>query len=264
MRRISTSQSGRKLAVALGGILAMIAAACSPASTPAAPTLAVVTNTALSAPAATASPAPPTQAEPGVTPADSPAPTEAASVDTSGQLRLVLAAEGNEARYRVQEQLVNVSLPSDAVGVTSAITGMLVVNPDGTLVRDESKFVVDLTTLKSDQSRRDNYIKNNTLETRQYPTAEFAPTEALGLTSPLPTSGSVTFQLIGDLTVHGITRRAAWEVTAQIVDGQALVGSATTTFTFADFGMTAPRVSVVLSVEETIKLELDFRLVLED
>jgi len=264
MRRLSTSQSGRKLAVALGGILAMIAAACSPASTPAAPTLAVVTNTALPAPAATASSVPPAQAEPGVTPADSPAPTEAASVDTSGQLRLVLAAEGNEARYRVQEQLVNVSLPSDAVGVTSAITGMLVVNPDGTLVRDESKFVVDLTTLKSDQSRRDNYIKNNTLETRQYPTAEFAPTEALGLTSPLPTSGSVTFQLIGDLTVHGITRPAAWEVTAQIVDGQALVGSATTSFTFADFGMTAPRVSVVLSVEETIKLELDFRLVLED
>jgi polyisoprenoid-binding protein YceI len=74
----------------------------------------------------------------------------------------------------------------------------------------------------------------------------------------------VTFQLVGDLTVHGVTRPTTWEVTAQIVDGQALVGSATTSFTFADFGMTAPRVSVVLSVEETIKLELDFHLVLED
>jgi hypothetical protein len=42
------------------------------------------------------------------------------------------------------------------------------------------------------------------------------------------------------------------------------VGSAVTSFTFADFGMTVPRVSVVLSVEETIKLELDFHLVLED
>jgi len=252
MLRLSLSQSSRKLAIALGMILAMTAAACSPASIPAVPTLAVATNTALPALAATASPA------------DLPAPTEVASPETSGQLRLVLAAEGNEARYRVQEQLANVSLPSDAVGVTSAVTGQLVVNADGTLVRDESKFVVDLTTLKSDQSRRDNFIKNNTLETRQYPTAEFAPTEAPGLPSPLPTSGSVTFQLVGDLTVHGVTHPTTWEVTAQIVDGPALAGSATTSFTFADFGMTAPRVSVVLSVEETIKLELDFHLVLED
>ncbi len=264
MLRLSISQSSRKLALALGMILAMTAAACSPASIPAAPTLAVATNTALPALAATASPAPPAQGEPSATPADLPAPTEVAPPETSGQLRLVLAAEGNEARYRVQEQLANLSLPSDAVGVTSAITGRLVVNADGTLARDESKFVVDLTTLKSDQSRRDNFIKNNTLETRQYPTAEFAPTEALGLPSPLPTSGSVTFQLVGDLTVHGVTRPTTWEVTAQIVDGPALAGSATTSFTFADFGMTAPRVSVVLSVEETIKLELDFHLVLED
>lgn len=264
MLHLSTSQSNRSLAMALGVILAMTAAACSPASTPAAPTPAVATNTALPAPAATTSPAPPVQGEPSATPADLSAPTEVASPGTSDQLRLGLAAEGNEARYRVREQLANLSLPSDAVGVTSAITGQLVVNSDGTLVRDESKFVVDLTTLKSDQSRRDNFIKNNTLETRQYPTAEFAPTEALGLPSPLPTSGSVKFQLVGDLTVHGVTHPTTWEVTAQIVDGQALVGSATTSFTFADFGMTAPRVSVVLSVEETIKLELDFHLVLED
>lgn len=264
MLHLSTAQSGRKLALALGVILAITAAACSPASIPAVPTPVVATNTALPASAATASPAPPAQGEPSATPADLPAPTAVASPETSGQLRLVLAAEGNEARYRVQEQLANLSLPSDAVGVTSAVTGQLVVNADGTLARDESKFVVDLTTLKSDQSRRDNFIKSNTLETRQYPTAEFAPTEALGLPSPLPTSGSVTFQLVGDLTVHGVTRPTTWEVTAQIVDGQALVGSATTSVTFADFGMTAPRVSVVLSVEETIKLELDFHLVLQD
>ena len=263
MLRTSVSQSNRRLMIACGVILAWLLAACSPANTQVIPSLAGATHTALPAPTVTASPAPPAQVEPSITPADAPAPTEATSQDTSGQLRLVLAAEGNVARYRVREQLANVSLPSDAVGVTSAITGMMVVNADGTMMRDESKFVVDLTTLKSDQNRRDNFIKNNTLETRRYPTAEFVATEAVGLPSPLPTSGSVTFQLIGELTIHGVTRPTTWEIAAQIVDGRELVGTAITHFTFADFGMAAPRVPVVLGVEETIKLELDFHLVLE-
>jgi len=250
MIQITTSQSGRKIAGAHWVIFGLVLAACSTPSARETPTPAVATK----------SPVVLTQVEPSATPADPLAPTSAPP-DTSGQLRLVLAPEGNEARYRVLEQLLRLSLPSDAVGVTTAINGMIVVNADGTIVRDGSEFVVDLTTLTSDEARRDNFIKNNTLETNRYPMAEFVPFEAIGLPSPLPTSGEVGFQLAGDLTVHGITRPATWEVTAQVVDGGELVGSATTSFTFADFGMTAPRVPVVLSVEETITLELDFHLV---
>jgi polyisoprenoid-binding protein YceI len=70
----------------------------------------------------------------------------------------------------------------------------------------------------------------------------------------------VTFQLVGDMTIHSVTRPATWDVTAQ-VNGQELSGSASTSFTFEDFGMTPPRVPVVLSVEDNIKLEIDFHLV---
>jgi polyisoprenoid-binding protein YceI len=199
----------------------------------------------------------------GVSPAASPTNSESGAEVAPGQLRLVLDPEGSEARYRVREQLVNVPLPSDAVGVTRAVTGQMVVNADGTVVSEESMFVVDLTTLTSDESRRDNFIKSNTLETRLFPAAEFVPREALGLPSPLPASGEVRFQIQGDLTIRGITRPTLWDVTAQILDGSVVVGQATTQFTFADFGMRPPRVSVVLSVDETIRLELDFRLVPE-
>jgi polyisoprenoid-binding protein YceI len=80
------------------------------------------------------------------------------------------------------------------------------------------------------------------------------------LPSPLPTSGPVTFQLAGDLTVHGVTHPTTWDVTAQIA-GQSLTGSASTTVTFEDFGMTQPKVPVVLSVEDNLKLIVDFDLV---
>jgi polyisoprenoid-binding protein YceI len=192
-----------------------------------------------------------------------PAPTAASSGGTlgEGQILFQFALSGNEARYRVREQLANVSLPSDAVGVTSAVSGALVINADGSIASDQSKVSVDLTGLKSDRSQRDGYLQNNVLQTRQYPTAEFVPTSQSGLPSPLPTSGAVTFQLTGDLTVHGMTKSVTWDVNATAADGTDLTGTATTSFTFADFELTQPRVRSVLSVEDTIKLELDFHLV---
>ncbi len=87
------------------------------------------------------------------------------------------------------EQLASLSLPSDAVGTTAAVSGALVILPDGQLVTGESRFVVDLTTLKTDSSRRDGYIQRNTLETGTYPEAVFVPSAATGLPSPLPSPG---------------------------------------------------------------------------
>ncbi len=247
MSRLFTFQF-KKFIASLGVVLGIILAACAPAATQPAPTAAPT----VAAPPSGETTAPPTEAAAN--------PTETAAPDTSGQLRLTLAAEGNEARYRVREQLANFDLPNDAVGVTSSITGAIVLNAEGAIVGDDSKFVVDLTTLKSDQGMRDGYVQRNVLETRQYPTAEFVMTEAIGLPSPLPTSGAVAFQLAGDLTLHGVTRPTTWDVKAEIVNGQELVGSAVTSFTFGDFNLTIPRVARVLSIEDHIQLEIDFHL----
>lgn len=183
----------------------------------------------------------------------------AAASPIARRIRLVPAPDGNEARYRVTEQLAGMELPNDAVGVTKAVTGALVLEDDGRVVRAESKFVVDLTTLASDQSRRDNFIRRNTLETAQYPSAEFVPHEIRGLQGQLPGVQPATLEVVGDLTVHGVTKPVTWRVTARAADG-AYAGTATTSFTFEEFGMTKPRVARVLSVKDTIRLEYDFRL----
>ena len=44
-------------------------------------------------------------------------------------------------------------------------------------------------------------------------------------------------------------------------EGQDVAGTATTAFTFKDAGLDQPKVPVVLSVADTIKLEYDFRFV---
>lgn len=226
-------------------VAAALLASCAPAPVAAPPT---------------AAPAQPTAPEAPVPPTETVATPAAVSLD--GVLRLVVAPEGNEARFRVREQLVSLTLPSDAVGTTSGVSGAIVMQPDGQILAGESRFVVDLTTLHSDSDRRDGYIQRNTLETGTYPEAVFVPTAVTGLPSPLPESGAVAFQLTGDLTVHGATRPVTWDVTAQI-EGRTLRGTAATSITFTEFGMTLPRVGPVLSVEDLIVLELDFALTLE-
>ncbi|MGH2353911.1 MAG: YceI family protein [Chloroflexota bacterium] len=182
-------------------------------------------------------------------------PTAAAQVP-AGAIRFQVVPNESTATFRVREQLAGVDLPGDAVGSTGAVTGQLTLQPTGAVVQDASKITVDLRELKTDESRRDNYIKSNTLATSRFPTAEFVPARATGLPSPLPASGEHTFQLTGLMTIHGVQKEITWDVTATR-EGNRLAGTATTSFKFGDFGMTPPRVPVVLSVTDEIRLEVD-------
>ena len=183
------------------------------------------------------------------------APVAALAQDRA-PLRYSVVAEESEVRYRVREQLVGLSFPIDAVGATSVVEGGVAFDAQGRVVRGASRFTVDLRTLRSDEARRDNYLRRNTLETERYPTVTFVLTEARRLPFPLPQAGSVPFELVGDLTVKEVTRRVTWEATASF-DGPRVAIRARTAFRFGDFGLPVPRVSVVLSVEDDIKLEAD-------
>jgi polyisoprenoid-binding protein YceI len=177
-------------------------------------------------------------------------------------IRFVIAPSGNEARYRVREVLMGASLPNDAIGKTPDITGTILAYPDGRIVKDSSRIVVNLKNLKSDKDRRDGFLQRRTLETEKYPTVELVPTSIRGFNGTLPASGAATFELLGDLTVHGVTRPTVWQVSAR-AEGQDVAGTATTAFTFKDINLDQPKVPVVLSVADTIKLEYDFRFVRE-
>ena len=176
--------------------------------------------------------------------------------------RLVVAAEGNQARYLVREQLAGFDLPNDAIGVTSGIEGTVTVDAGGRPVAGGSRIVVDLTGLTSDADRRDNYIRRRTLNVAEHPVAVLVPREVRGLDGPITAAGVVTFQLVSDLTIRAVTRTVVWDVTARR-DGVALTGTASTRFPFSTFGLEIPRVGRVLSVDDDIRLEYDFRLVPE-
>ena len=182
-----------------------------------------------------------------------------AALPAAGALQLVVTPGGNEVRYRIREQLVGVDLPNDAVGATKDVSGGITLDAAGKVVPSASRFEVNVATLESDKDRRDGYVRGRILQTAENPTVVLSPTAVRGLSFPLATSGTQTFTLLGDLTVRGVTKPTTWQVNAKF-DGAKVTGTASTAFTFAEFGLSQPRVPVVLSVADTIKLEYDFSL----
>ena len=175
-------------------------------------------------------------------------------------LRFVLAPAEQAARYRVRERLVGHDMPSDAVGETKSVTGTIAFDSSGNVIRPESKFVVDAASFVSDKNRRDGFVRGRLLDAEQYPSIVLIPTNVRGVALPLPTSGSRAIEVTGDLTVRGVTRPTTWNGTVQFKDGR-VAGSAATAFTFDDFQIEQPRVPVLLSVADTIRLEIDFNLI---
>lgn len=178
----------------------------------------------------------------------------------TGPVHLVTAPKNNEARYFVREQLARINFPSDAVGVTDSVTGGLTLDDKGQVDPANSKFVVDIRGLKSDRSMRDGFIQHRTMETDKYPTVTLVPKALQGLPNPLPDSGRVSFTLLGDLTVRGVTKPTSWMVEAFMRHGEVR-GTASTGFTFDDFQIEKPKVGSVLSVADSIHLVYDFDLV---
>jgi polyisoprenoid-binding protein YceI len=196
-----------------------------------------------------------------VDPTASPAPTTAAPVPSATTASSTLAwsiSDKSKATVKVREQLAALPLPSDAVLVATGAKGSFQVNADGTFASG-SQISFDVSSLTSDQSLRDSFVKQNVLSTRQFPTATFVPTATTGLTLPLAASGHFTFKLTGKLTIHGVTKDVTFDVDSTRAGG-SLTATATLnpTFKFEDFGMQQPAApGRVISVVDEIKLTID-------
>lgn len=212
----------------------------------------------------TASPAA-TQTDPSPIAAATLAPTATAVASSAGTAASTsvssawnVSASGSKAVVSVREQLVGVNLPNDAVLTATGGTGTFNLKADGTF-SSESKITFDLTTLSSDSRDRDNFIKQDTLQTRQFPKAELVPTRTSGLTLPLAASGTFTFKLTGNLTIHGTTKEVTFDVVAKR-NGADLTATATLapSVKFGDFGMSPPTSSFrVISIVDEIRLVVE-------
>ena len=163
---------------------------------------------------------------------------------------------GSVARYRIEEQLARLTLPNDAVGETDALDGHLLFNESGDLMSG-SKLSLDVASLTSDEPRRDRYVRRNTLKSNSFPTIDFEVRSVGNLEWPIPTEGLHEFQIVGDLTVMDVTKEVSWEVSANVIQ-DSITGAASSVIDFETFGIDKPRLAFILSVDDDIRLELEF------
>jgi polyisoprenoid-binding protein YceI len=159
--------------------------------------------------------------------------------------------------YRVKEQLAFLDSPNEAVGRSTGVTGTMEVAGDTV---ESVRIEADLTRLTSDESRRDNAIRERGLESERYPTATLELAEPIKLAEAPAEGQEVRGQGKGRLTVHGVTRdvdldlRGRWSGSTIQVVGQLPVK-------MSDYQIQAPRFGPVVSIEDSAAV--DFRLVFE-
>ena len=169
-------------------------------------------------------------------------------------------ASGSQAGYRVREQLAGLSAPSDAVGRTSSVHGNVTIAADGSTYSVTAvSITVDVNTLTSDRSMRDQRIHRMGLESDRYPTATFVLSTPITLPTDAGNGQAFQISATGKLTLHGVTRTVTIPIDARLSGSQIeLVGSIT--FPFSDFGMTPPSIGGFVSVQDNATMEFQLKL----
>jgi polyisoprenoid-binding protein YceI len=154
--------------------------------------------------------------------------------------------------YRVKEVIVAQS--TEGVGRTSAVKGTL--NIVGEQVT-EAEFSVDMTTLKSDSSRRDGQVNNRILDTATYPTATFTLKQPITLTPEALAGSDLTTQATGTLTLRGVTKDIELTLIARLANDVIEVNGSIEII-FADWSIPDPSISAIV-VEDRGQLEFLLR-----
>ncbi len=171
------------------------------------------------------------------------------SADTSGVEGTWKATSGSEAGYRVNEVLLGRT--AEAAGRTDDVTGELVIAGNQVTA---ATVTVDMTTVTSDENRRDNQFRGRIMNVATYPTSTFKLTQPIDL-GDLPADGEkITVPATGELTLHGTTKTITLDLVARR-NGANIEVNGTIPITFAQWGIPNPSFGPV-TTEDHGELEL--------
>ena len=157
--------------------------------------------------------------------------------------------------YRVRERLASLSADSDAVGRTDRITGSVTIAASGSgLTVSAAEFSVDMTTITSDRSMRDNRLRTDGIQTDSFPTSTFTLTAPVAVPAEATSGAQVDVTLHGDLTLHGVTKSVDIPARTQLSGGLIQIAGSLA-FPFSDFGINPPNVGGFVTVEDNGTLE---------
>lgn len=153
-------------------------------------------------------------------------------------------ASGSFAGFRVDEELTVGEVV--AVGRSGGVTGSLTIDGGQLTAAD---ITVDMTTIVSNDSRRENAIRG-AIGATENPTATFVLTAPVELPDAIRDGETVTVDAVGDLTVNGVTNSTTFTISALVRDDGFGIVTGSTSIVFEDFDVTPPSAPIVVSIDD--------------
>jgi|GEM_PF-1105599 len=196
-------------------------------------------------------------------------PTQAATMSATTQAGassgdniafMSIVGADSEACYVASETFLQnnmMHLPSGfnaPVGVTKTISGDIALDRTNVANSQIGDITINISEFKSDDARRDGFIRQRFLESNKYPFATLTNSTAIGLPSGAYQDGQLLkFQIKGTLTVHNTKRDTVFDATGFIKDG-SLVVTAITTLKMSEMGVTVPDIGGLLKVDDSMDI----------
>jgi polyisoprenoid-binding protein YceI len=167
----------------------------------------------------------------------------------------VAAADFTLDKAHTQAEFVVTHLTLSKVhGQIPLVSGTAVIGPNSLPSAINATF--DITSIASQNDRRDKDLRENYFEAAKFPTMTFVETGAKGKPD--------AFTMTGNLTIHGVTKpvtiQSKLDATAVVKEKRHYAYTGTTTIDRRDFGMTfGPLLdnALIAGYDVTIELETD-------
>jgi polyisoprenoid-binding protein YceI len=177
-----------------------------------------------------------------------------------GDMRGLFSIEpdSSEARFIIDEMLLGE--PKTVIGTTHEVAGEMLIdlgNPANSVL---GVIRINVRTFETDNEFRNRALRGQILQADrpEYEFANFTPTALNALPESVVIGEAFSFQIVGSLNLHGVSREVTFDATVTPVSDTQIMGTARTVVQYRDFGMSIPEAAGVAGISDDVHLEIDF------
>jgi polyisoprenoid-binding protein YceI len=167
-------------------------------------------------------------------------------------------SEGSEARFYIEEVLFGSDKTVE--GITPDVTGEIQFDLASPSTATVGTITINARTLSTDDNRRNGQIQNRILQSAEdeFQYITFEPISISGLPETVAVGDTFNVQMTGNLMIRGMTLEKTFDVAVTVASEGQLTGLGSTTITHQEYELSIPSVPVVASVEDEVRLEIEF------
>jgi polyisoprenoid-binding protein YceI len=139
-------------------------------------------------------------------------------------------------------------------GRTNKVSGTIVADPANPSAATV-EVSIDMASLETGNRLRDREMRELYLHTKKYPTASL---KSVSVQAPqsIPPNQPTEIKVIGDFTLHGVTKRMTIPVRVVLIPDGRIHATALFTVKMPEFGINVPK-NILVTVEDKVPVRLD-------